>query len=73
MQCDEEIRTWLDQLSVPRADRRGPGLTRVRHPNFDGGTEILGERRTPTLCGRFRVEIGGGSQSLVTRVSPSGG
>jgi hypothetical protein len=41
VQCDAEIRTWLDQLSIPRADRRSSGLTRVCHPNFNGDTQVL--------------------------------
>jgi hypothetical protein len=41
MQCDAEIRTWLDELSIPRTDRWGPGLSRVCHRNFNGDTQVL--------------------------------
>jgi hypothetical protein len=41
MQSDAEIRTWLDQLSIPRAERWGPSLSRVGHPNFNGYSEVL--------------------------------
>ncbi len=41
MQCDAETRTWLDQLSIPGANRWGPSLSRVCHPSFNAALLVV--------------------------------